>query len=202
MPQKKNKINTQTGQQGEVFLIYLYYFSAVFASIPMIPRDETEAVNWKPQTLHKPTLPAIPTPREEKPENKEKQLPSHFNFVTEKFVSNEGVAFFFPRGESNVFNMVANELNCSSKTNVANFDNDSWNEESSSHEDNSDEFQEVVFKEKQHGISTSRIDYPEGRLEREYSPQNQDSLSDKRTPHQMRIPRSKTAFPSGTPVSR
>ena len=85
----------------------------------MIPRDETEAVNWKPQTVPKPPLPAItiPNPAEEECAAPERELPSRSEFVTEQFISNEGVAFFFPKSEANSFTLEPDDV--SSKTNMA-----------------------------------------------------------------------------------
>ena len=94
----------------------------------MIPRDETEAVNWKPHSLPKPPLPAIDTPKEteagQQPQEVEgeRELFSRSEFITETFVSKEGVAFFFPRNEANAFNLGAEDIG--SKTNVANFEED------------------------------------------------------------------------------
>ena len=94
----------------------------------MIPRDETEAANWKPQNVPKPPLPAItiPNPAEEERAIPERELPSRSEFVTEQFISNEGVAFFFPKSEANIFILddVSSKTNmdASSKTNMATFE--------------------------------------------------------------------------------
>ena len=96
----------------------------------MIPRDEAEAANWKPQNVPKPPLPAItiPNPTEEERAVPERELPSRSEFVTEQFISNEGVAFFFPKSEANTFTLEPDDvssktnMDVSSKTNMANFE--------------------------------------------------------------------------------
>ena len=99
----------------------LFSFSLVFASVPMIPRDETEAANWKPQNVPKPPLPSITLPKQaEECPLQERELPSRSDLVTEQFVSDEGVAFYFPKSEANSFTLEPDTI--SSKTNVANFE--------------------------------------------------------------------------------
>ena len=111
----------------------------------MIPRDETEAINWKPQMVRKPPLPAIIMPREETVKQKPvaRELPSRSSFVSEKFISDEGVAFFFPKSEANAFNLAQKFSDCGSKTNMASFEADDDDDDKEAAK-----FKEVTFKVK------------------------------------------------------